>query len=96
MPATWLSALRPSALPRIASRRRCRSVIYYTTFQLRARRSEYAIQYLDLASGEVKELFRKEGPFLHFALAVSPHEEWVLYCERPQSTSELMLVENFR
>jgi Tol biopolymer transport system component len=70
--------------------------IYYTTFQFRARRSEYAIQYLDLASGEVKELFRKEGPFLHFALAVSPHEEWVLYCERPQSTSELMLVENFR
>ena len=46
--------------------------------------------------GEVTEVFRKEGPFGHARLAVSPDDEWLLYAEAPSATSELMLVENFR
>jgi hypothetical protein len=56
----------------------------------------WAIQYFDLDSRKVTELFRKEGPFDHWSLAVSSDEEWILYSERPVGTSELMLVENFR
>jgi len=72
------------------------SGIYYSTAQYR-NREEYTIQYLEFESGQVTELFRKEGQFHHGGLAVSPGEEWVLYSEWSQwQTSELMLVENFR
>ena len=50
----------------------------------------------DLESGRVTELFRKDGPFFHVTMAVSPDEEWILYGEAPAATSELMLMENFR
>jgi hypothetical protein len=74
-----------------------RGGIYFAeTSSVGARSRAYAIRYLDFESGQVSELFRKEGPFLYESLAVSPGEEWVLYCERPGSRSELMLVENFR
>jgi Tol biopolymer transport system component len=84
-----------------------RSGIYHATEQARAfagvdvsRRTrvatEYAIRFLDFESGEVTELFRKEGPFRHRWLAVSPDEEWILYGEQPLAQAELMLVENFR
>jgi Tol biopolymer transport system component len=74
-----------------------RSGLYYAV----ARRAgallrAYAIWYLDFASGERTELFRKEGAFTHYTIAVSPDERWVLYMERPEARSELMLVENFR
>ena len=74
------------------------SGIYFaTTREIVAwRRQEYTIQFLDLESGQVTEVFRTEGPFLHAWLAVSPDEEWVLYAENPSYTSELMLMENFR
>jgi Tol biopolymer transport system component len=58
--------------------------------------TEYVIQFLDFDSGEVTELFRKEGPFRHRWLEVSPDEAWILYGEQPLSQSEIMLVENFR
>ena len=46
--------------------------------------------------GRVAELSRKNGPFHHYSLTVSPDEEWILYGEQPIPTRELMLVENFR
>ncbi|MGD8896787.1 MAG: protein kinase [Acidobacteriota bacterium] len=63
---------------------------------VRGRRLEFAIRFFDFESGQVTELFRKEGPFGHGRGAVSPDEEWILYSETPLPTSELMLVENFR
>jgi Tol biopolymer transport system component len=75
------------------------SGIYYATVRgrLMARDRNYTIQHLDLDSGQVTELYRKEGPFgLGQWLAVSPDEEWILHAESPPDTSELMLVENFR
>ena len=61
-----------------------------------ARSRAYAIRYLDFESGQVSELFRKEGPFRHQSLAVSSDEQWILRVERLERQSELMLVENFR
>jgi Tol biopolymer transport system component len=63
---------------------------------VRGRRQEYAIRFFNFESGQVTELFRKEGPFGHGWTAVSPDEEWILLSEVPFPTSELMLVENFR
>jgi serine/threonine protein kinase/Tol biopolymer transport system component len=59
-------------------------------------RRAYTLRRLDFGSGQVSELFRKEGPFEHWSLAVSPDEGSVLYCEAPMPLSELMLVEGFR
>ena len=61
-----------------------------------ARSRGYAIRYLDFESGQVSELFRKDGPFRHQTLAVSSDERWILHAEWPERQSELMLVENFR
>jgi Tol biopolymer transport system component len=65
-----------------------------TTFGARSR--DYAIRYLDLASGQVTELFRKKGPFRYESLSVSSDERWILHAEQPEPRSELMLVESFR
>jgi hypothetical protein len=75
-----------------------RDGIYFarTKWVVPMRRHEYSIRFLDLGSGQVTELFRREGPFVTTSLAVSPGEEWILHCERPVQQSELMLVENFR
>jgi Tol biopolymer transport system component len=71
-------------------------IYYYATREVGARRSEYVIHYLDLASGQREELFRSEGSFGYNALTVSPDERWILYAQAPLPTSELVLVENFR
>ena len=63
---------------------------------VRWRKKEFVIRFLDSESGQVSEVFRKDSPAEHISLAVSPHEEWILYGEDPMDTSELMLVENFR
>ncbi len=74
-----------------------RAGIYYATSRSPSVASnEYAIHFLDFQSGSTETLFRKEGPFDHFSLAVSPDEKWILYSEQPAAQSELMLVENFR
>jgi Tol biopolymer transport system component len=73
-----------------------RSGIYFATLVPRARGEEYTIRFLDFSSGQATELFRKEGPYAHGWLAVSPDEEWILYREQSAPESELMLVENFR
>jgi Tol biopolymer transport system component len=72
--------------------------IYFTTWAwgLRHRSARYTIQYLDLGSGEVTELFSKEGSARPQCLAVSPDEQWILYTEVGMLSSELKLVENFR
>jgi hypothetical protein len=57
---------------------------------------DFTIEHLDLRSGRVTKVFREEGPFDHWQLAVSPDEESVLFVRAPWATSELMLVENFR
>jgi hypothetical protein len=54
-----------------------------------------SIRFLEFASGQTSELFRKEGRFVE-GLAVSPGEEWILYSESHRGQSELMLMENFR
>ena len=59
-------------------------------------RRAYTIRHLDFESGQVSELFRREGSFIHNSLAVSPDERWILHAARPLDESELMLVENFR
>ncbi len=69
-----------------------RSGIYYAT----QRGREFTIRVVGVETGEVRELFRKEGPFSHHWVAVSPDEQWILYGEQPFLQSELMLVENFR
>ena len=73
-----------------------RSGIYFSKSRPPDRRQQWTIQFLDLESGRVTDLARKDGPFNHYSLTVSPDEEWILYGEQPISTSELMLVENFR
>jgi hypothetical protein len=57
---------------------------------------DYTIRFFDFESGRTETLFRKEGPFSHWSLRVSPDERWILFGETPQPQSELMLVENFR
>ena len=61
-----------------------------------ARSRDYAIRYLDLASSQVTDLFRRKGPFRYESLSVSSDERWILHVEQPEPRSELMLVENFR
>ena len=68
--------------------------LYYMEY--RPGGASYAIQYLDLDSGKVSLLLRKEAPGHIRSLTVSPDENWLLYEESPQPTSELMLVDNFR
>ncbi|MCG6922194.1 MAG: protein kinase [Acidobacteria bacterium] len=70
--------------------------VYYARMRPHGQGEEFSIEFLDFASGRKTELSRKEGPFFHQWLAVSPGEEWILYGERPIGQSELMLVENFR
>jgi Tol biopolymer transport system component len=74
-----------------------RSGIYFTTGRARLpwRSSDFAIQFFDLESGRVTELYRDQGPSRYW-LTVSNDEKWILYSENPLWTSELMLVENFR
>jgi Tol biopolymer transport system component/predicted Ser/Thr protein kinase len=72
--------------------------VYFATERTLTRgySEEYSIKFFDEESRRVTVLFRKEGPFQHGRLAVSPDEKWILFGERPTSTQELMLVENFR
>jgi Tol biopolymer transport system component len=74
-----------------------REGIYFAeATSLGAQSLAYTIRYLDFESGQVAELFRKEGPFRYQSLAVSSDERWILQAEAPSQQSELMLVENFR
>jgi Tol biopolymer transport system component len=73
-----------------------RTGIYYATSHAQASGEEYTIKFFDLESRRSETLFRKEGLLRHWNLAVSPDEQWILYCERPFPPSELVLVENFR
>jgi Tol biopolymer transport system component len=66
--------------------------IYYADEVAKA----FTIRYLDFESGRTETLFRREGPFWHWSLRVSPDEKWILYGEQPAPQSELMLIENFR
>ena len=74
-----------------------RSGIYFlSTTSAGAPSPEHAIRHLDFASGQVTDVYRKEGSLRRQWLAVSPDEKWILYTEHPPWTSELMMVENFR
>jgi len=72
-----------------------RDGLYYATQE--GRDSPYTIEYLDLDSGQVTEVLRRESPRFRYSMTVSPDEAWILFAEAsgPQA-SELMLVENFR
>jgi len=71
--------------------------LYLSRWHPVGRDERWAVEFLDLHSGQLTELFRKDGPFINnHPVKVSPDEEWILYSEIPAPTSELMLVENFR
>jgi len=71
--------------------------IYYgTSRELELAGEEYTVAFFDFATGRTETLLRKEGPFRHWSLTVSPDEKWILYSEQPLAQSELMLIENFR
>ncbi len=70
------------------------SGIYFRSWD--ASNQRFTIHFFDFASGETTELFRKEGAFGYWWIAVSPDEEWILYGENPDWVAELILVENFR
>jgi Tol biopolymer transport system component len=71
--------------------------IYFSTSEIEESfRTSYSIQFFDPASGAVTQLLRKDGPFNHMFLTVSPDEQWLLYAEDPIGQAELMLAENFR
>jgi hypothetical protein len=74
-----------------------RGGLYFSTrTEKQGRWRESAVLYLDLDSGKVTEVFRREGG-LGSGLAVSPDEEWILLDKAPLlPTSELLLMENFR
>jgi hypothetical protein len=73
-----------------------RNGLYYATIRDGFRREEFVIRYRDLGSGQINELYKKDGAFYHIWLAVSPSEEWILFREGPYPTAELTLVENRR
>jgi Tol biopolymer transport system component len=71
--------------------------IYYAiTRPLELAGGEYTVRFHDFKSGQTETLLRKEGPFWHDSLRVSPDEKWILYDEVPVPQSEIMLTENFR
>jgi hypothetical protein len=57
---------------------------------------EHRIRRLDLDSGTITEILRREGPFYPQRLSASADGAWLLYGERPVGSAELMLVENLR
>ena len=73
-----------------------RAGIYYAMVRRQGPRSEYTIQFFDFASGRTTQVFRQGGGSNHQYVAASPDERWILYTERPEWQSELMLVESFR
>jgi len=54
-----------------------------------------SLQFLDFAKGTISTIARIEKP-LREGLSVSPDERYVLYSQRDQTGSDLMLIENFR
>jgi serine/threonine protein kinase/Tol biopolymer transport system component len=56
----------------------------------------YTIQYFDFDTSRVTELLQRPASTLQMWLAVSPDEDWILYSEMQDPTSELVLAENFR
>jgi len=57
----------------------------------------YTISFLDFDSGQVKDVLRRESPHSRYSMDVSPDEAWILFGEAAgPTTSELILVENFR
>ena len=70
--------------------------LYWLTNQPGIRQNSFAMHYMDGDTRKVTELFRREGRVTVYDVAVSPDEKWILYSESPWTTSEIMLVENFR
>jgi Tol biopolymer transport system component len=69
-----------------------RSGLYYAV----SSEDEYQIRYRDRVSQQEAVLHTTDNSLVHTWLAVSPDEEYVLFGERPASTSEVILVEDFR
>ena len=58
---------------------------------------EFSIHFLDLKTGDKDEVFRQEGPVRLWDLAVAPNEKWIYYAvQETNTTSDIMLIENFR
>jgi dipeptidyl aminopeptidase/acylaminoacyl peptidase len=69
-----------------------RSGLYYAVNS----EDEYQIRYRDRVSQRETVLHTTDHSLVHQWLTVSPDEDSVLFGERPASSSEIMLVENFR
>ncbi len=70
--------------------------LYWTTAQQGTRQSTFVIHCRDTETGKASELFRREGRGWLGDLAVSPDERSIIFAEGPPSSSEVMLVDNFR
>jgi hypothetical protein len=69
-----------------------RSGLYYAL----ATSEGYVIHYLAFDADTPMELFRDESDTQHYYLAVSRHDDTIVFGASPPPRSELMLVENFR
>jgi hypothetical protein len=54
-----------------------------------------SIQFLSFATGKTRLVSTLNNPTGH-GLTVSPDSQWILFAQRDQFGSDLMLVENFR
>jgi Tol biopolymer transport system component len=59
-----------------------------------ARPNDHSLQFLSTVTGDVQRIASFEGPITVFS--VSPDRQHLLYSQREQTNSDLMLVENFR
>lgn len=55
----------------------------------------YSIRFLEPATGEIRTI-AELGKLACRDLAISPDRRWALYTQTDQSSSDLMLVEDFR
>lgn len=69
--------------------------IYFVTVETESRP---AVRFFSLATGAVTPVatLEKPIPFGNSGLSVSPDRRWLLYAQVDESSSDIMLVENFR
>jgi len=74
------------------------SGIYFLSHQWGKATNVYSINFLDSSSGEIKEIYKKEGPLYLHSITVAPDESWILFTEDRYFAFDIdiMLMENFR
>ena len=67
--------------------------IYYTAGP--DSHNRYSVEFVDSSTGQRRSVAVSDRPLQTLSLSASPDERYVLYAEREQSGSDLMLIENF-